>query len=258
MTDNDFRKLTTGQAAAICSVKPDTVLKWVTKGRLRACRTAGGHFRIDYRDIEPFIRAQRPHSPQPPPAVCTPRPLRCWEYMGEPGSVHEDCRRCVVYRSRAAWCFEVLGTAHGGEHKRRHCQTSCEECSYYRRIRGMPTRIVVITRDDALIHSLQSETEASLELHFVRSGYEAAAGIGILRPAFVVVDQAIAAREPDLFEYLTRDVQIAGMRTVLALPASAVAGGSCGTGTVIEKPFGVVRLAGLVRSFPVEVACEDG
>ena len=33
------RFLTTGQAAELCSVTPDTVLKWIRSGRLAAART---------------------------------------------------------------------------------------------------------------------------------------------------------------------------------------------------------------------------
>ncbi len=48
------RMLTTGQAAKICSVTPDTVLKWIHSGALPARRTAGGHHRIDEQDLSRF------------------------------------------------------------------------------------------------------------------------------------------------------------------------------------------------------------
>ena len=43
--------LTAGKAALLCSVKPDTVLKWIKKGRLPAIRTVGGHYRVEERDV---------------------------------------------------------------------------------------------------------------------------------------------------------------------------------------------------------------
>ena len=39
--------LSTGEVARLCSVNPDTVLKWIKKGQLAATRTAGGHYRIE-------------------------------------------------------------------------------------------------------------------------------------------------------------------------------------------------------------------
>ncbi|HEY3442876.1 MAG TPA: excisionase family DNA-binding protein [Paludibaculum sp.] len=255
MPESEYHKLSTGEAATLCSVKSDTVLKWIVKGRLRASRTAGGHFRIDYRDLEPFTRVQRLRAASPPPEACRPRPLRCWEYMSDPGVVTGQCRNCVVYRFRAAWCFEVLGSSEQARQER-HCKTSCEECTFYRRVRGLPTRVVVITRDDGLIERLQSEAEPRLDLHFARSGYETAVLIGSLLPAFAVIDQAQMDRqEPRLFEYLTRDARVPGMRTVLAL-ASGVAADYGSTGAVIFKPFGAAQLTQLVESFPVEVASE--
>ena len=43
---------TTGQAARLCSVTPDTVLKWIKAGRIEAQRTAGGHYRISPQELE--------------------------------------------------------------------------------------------------------------------------------------------------------------------------------------------------------------
>ena len=43
--------LTTGKAALLCSVKPDTVLKWIKKGVLPATRTVGGHYRVEEQDL---------------------------------------------------------------------------------------------------------------------------------------------------------------------------------------------------------------
>ena len=43
--------LTTGKAARLCSVKPDTVLKWIKKGVLPATRTVGGHYRVEEQDL---------------------------------------------------------------------------------------------------------------------------------------------------------------------------------------------------------------
>jgi excisionase family DNA binding protein len=42
MADTQCEWLTTGGVARLCAVKPDTVQKWIHRGRLFAQRTAGG------------------------------------------------------------------------------------------------------------------------------------------------------------------------------------------------------------------------
>ena len=49
------RYLSTGQAAARCSVSPDTVLKWIRSGLLPSRRTVGGHNRIAETDLEKLL-----------------------------------------------------------------------------------------------------------------------------------------------------------------------------------------------------------
>jgi excisionase family DNA binding protein len=39
--------ITTGEAAAIFDVEPDTVLRWIKSGEIPAIRTPGGHYRIN-------------------------------------------------------------------------------------------------------------------------------------------------------------------------------------------------------------------
>src|SRR5690348_14411117 len=91
---------TTGEVARRCSVKPDTVLKWIQKGRLRATRTLGGHFRVDERDLLPLItKAEPPDAPSTTKPALLSHPLRCWEYMSE--ELRDECRNCIVYRVRA-------------------------------------------------------------------------------------------------------------------------------------------------------------
>ena len=73
--------LTTGQAAKYCSVKPDTVLKWIKRGRLTAERTPGGHYRIRPKDLEPLILTPRqvdapPRTDRLPLCQMFPRPIQ--------------------------------------------------------------------------------------------------------------------------------------------------------------------------------------
>jgi excisionase family DNA binding protein len=111
--------LTTGEAARLCSVTRDTVLKWIRSGKLRARVTAGGHHRIDPDDLDGILAS----------------PYRyCWEYNGRPG-IHEGCRDCAVYRLRARRCYEAMRILPARDHARLFCKGTCEACDYFRRSR---------------------------------------------------------------------------------------------------------------------------
>ena len=71
---------TTGKAAPLCSVKPDTVLKWIKKGVLPATRTVGGHYRVEEQDL--------------------------LQALSRPGT---ECQACVVFKTHATWCFRMVG-----------------------------------------------------------------------------------------------------------------------------------------------------
>jgi len=49
------RMFSTGKVARLLSVTPDTVLKWIKSGQLRARRTAGGHYRVAQRDLDSLM-----------------------------------------------------------------------------------------------------------------------------------------------------------------------------------------------------------
>ena len=68
MTETNRKRdyLTTTQAAEMLSVSPDTVLKWVKAGKLRAHRTLGGHFRIPFQELQQLAQTSaRPAHLQP-------------------------------------------------------------------------------------------------------------------------------------------------------------------------------------------------
>ena len=250
--------LTTGQAAKLCEVTPDTILKWITKGRLRGARTAGGHYRIDLRDLEPHIPPGRLEKASAEMPKCFLQKLHCWEYLSDKGAIREECKTCVVYRVEAAQCFQMadLGTEVG--HARQFCRSSCEDCVYYRRVQGLPTNVLVITPDEALLERLAAEQNNSITLRLARSAYEASAIIQHFQAAFVVVDEEILTTgEAGLLDHLSTDPRLPGVKIVLGVQhgtASARRGGRNDdvVFSVIEKPFGSRRIAAVVNSFPIE------
>ena len=79
-------------------VTPDTVLKWIKKGRLAATRTAGGHYRVALPDLEPFMAGfgqkarSRPSLEMTFPPIPSqdgtkedPEEVPCWEFLSDEG-----------------------------------------------------------------------------------------------------------------------------------------------------------------------------
>jgi excisionase family DNA binding protein len=237
-------------------VNPDTVLKWIKKGQLAATRTAGGHYRIEEHDLAALIPPSASSDvPGVEPFGSDRRPLRCWEYLNPPGAVRDECRKCVVYQIRAAWCFRVA-TSLGCEigQKKSFCATSCEDCTYYQRASGQATNVLVMTSDKGFVDALGAGDD-TLTLRFARNAYEASGMICTFRPAFVVVDQDVIANgQPDLLDCLIADTRLPGVRIILGVGKGSRTQAPFESAVVstIEKPFGQDRIAKVVNRFPVE------
>ena len=251
--------LTTGQAARLCSVTPDTILKWIKKGRLSGARTAGGHYRIQRGDLEGLVGVPTPAETAPRQLTeCYPQTLRCWEYLGDRGQVRDDCRQCVVYRVRAARCFMMTGMESDVGHAHQFCQGSCEDCSYYRRVKGMATNVLLITSDNDLIDQLAGEEDESISLCFAKNAYEASAIIPDFRPAFAAVDvEGTPAGDNELLDSLAADPRVPGLRIILVVPQGTTgrSDGRVGHDLVVSalvKPFTSRRIAAVINSFPVD------
>jgi excisionase family DNA binding protein len=192
--------LTTGQAAKLCAVTPDTVLKWIKKGRLQATRTAGGHYRVALPDLEPFMAGFGQKVPVPQvglPVATIPsqdgtkddgEEVPCWDFLSENGEIREACRQCVVYRVKATRCFLMAGLDTDVGHAHQFCEGSCEDCVYFRRIQGMSTQVLFISADEELVSRVEWVGDDSVSLRFARNGYEASALIQEFRPEIAIID----------------------------------------------------------------------
>lgn len=253
MAANGRNLLTTGEAAKLCSVTADTVLKWIKKGRLSAARTAGGHYRIDRQRLQSLVvSAGSSGDPFRQPPAQAPEDLRCWEYLGDRGGLTDDCRQCVVYRTRAARCYVMAGVESDVGHTRLFCRNSCEECAYYRRVKGLATNVLCITSDDALIARLVAGQDERVTLRFARDAYGASAAIQDFQPAFAAVDvKCSPTGDAGLLDSLAADPRLPGLRIILVVP-SGMAGRKTQHPkndlivTVLEKPFGIRRLAATI------------
>lgn len=213
------RFLTTGQAADLCSVTPDTVLKWIRSGRLAARRTAGGHHRIDERDLErlvmpaPQVQNWEPDLPQ-----SVRRHFRyCWEYNSD-GELSESCRECPAYLMRAQRCYEVANRVPQGDHQRNFCQGTCTECAYYRQVHGQTTNVLVVTDDSELRDALLVEAARfPFNLQIADCEYNCSALVNQFKPDFAFVDCYLGREASrDISFHLAQDPRIPFVRVVLA------------------------------------------
>lgn len=260
MRGGDSEWLTTGEAARLCSVERDTVLKWIKRGRIPAARTAGGHYRIAGRDLErllaPLPRRRLASQPQ------SGRALRCWEYLAAAGKIRNECRSCVAFQVGATWCFRL---------RRREPEAgffccgprTCEECPYYRRIHGLPARVLAVTEDGQLQRSLAS-ADPGLAVTYARNAYEAARLVSEIWPALVVIDDEIGrGRGLELLESLASDPAAIGLRVIYAVAGDARrravrVGRRGGLAAVLRKPFGASAIQEVLAGIPVEAPPVNG
>lgn len=175
--------LTTGQAAKLCSVTRDTVLRWVRGGQLKGTRTPGGHYRIDPRDVEEVMARTAEMRVEP-----------CWSFHANGGKINDDCEACIVYKARALRCFEMSHLDEDSGHGRKFCRASCAECDYYRHLRGHAARVLVLTENEAVQAELRGSTSEHLEFDIAETGYELAGALEPFDPDMVLIDCAIGNR----------------------------------------------------------------
>lgn len=126
------RAFTTGQAARICFVTPETILNWIKGGRLKAYRTAGGQHRIRTEDLRAFM-VESGMEPSLLDMEGAGRPL-CWDFHDEEegryGSARASrCGECLVKRSATMNCWELHGLVPLTVRR----VDRCEACAYFRR-----------------------------------------------------------------------------------------------------------------------------
>lgn len=123
--------LTTFQAAKLMSVTPDSVLKWIKAGKLKAYRTPGGHYRIKQSRIEELLREDGISSPSDSEQHRQAFQY-CWEFNAQQDNCTFRCEQCMVYRARAKHCYKMSESPTEFGSLRLFCKSSCDECEYYK------------------------------------------------------------------------------------------------------------------------------
>ncbi len=187
--------LTTTQAAKVLSVAPDTVLKWVKAGKIKAHRTLGGHFRIPLSELRGSAIANDDSAAQPLDKSQDGDFLYCWEYLAGGGNVKAECRDCITFRSRSRRCYELRDLPGGVGCLQMCCQSTCEECNYYRLVIGQGINILIYSdRPQSLRHLTELEEDEMIHIKIIGDDYRCSQLIENFRPDYIIVDCSIGKR----------------------------------------------------------------
>ncbi len=248
MKKNKNTLLTTGQAAKLCSVKPDTMLKWIKKGKIKASRTAGGHFRVNRSDMADYISST--HSENEEDSIKgTRKPFQfCWEYFALHGEIIQDCLKCLVYSSRTMRCWELsrLSTEFGFAGI--YCTTTCNDCKYKQDQRSKPFQVILVTDDDQIKTSLLEQSEGTWSImRFTNCEYGCSSIIDQFRPDYIVIDGYCFSEErcAEFCFNLQQDPRIPETKIIMLLSESAQKKGNRNQSKIykyINKPFSAHKL----------------
>ncbi|MFC1564661.1 helix-turn-helix domain-containing protein [candidate division KSB1 bacterium] len=212
--------LSTGKAAKVCGVTPDTVLKWIKKGRVKALRTAGGHYRIDKESLKPFISKEVKSEGM----VDVSNLLEnmdvsyCWEYHSRNGLIKSGCRDCMVFRAKAERCYLMAGLGQDSGHLGICCQESCHTCEYFRFISKTKFNVLIISDNEDLKKQLKSVSHKNLSIEFTCCGYETAMVVQDFRPDYIVIDDSMEKFvTEEISRHLLKDQRVHGAQIILAV-----------------------------------------
>jgi excisionase family DNA binding protein len=207
--------ITTGQAAILCSVTPDAVLKWIKAGKIPARRTPGGHYRIRSKDIQHLIESE---TSLPVTVRKDKRPFQyCWEFNSGSSEVLEECRKCIVYRSKTLRCYEMVRLPSEAGHARFFCRDSCEECDYYRLVRGQRPNILIVTDKPSLRASVEAHSgDLGYNVRFTDCEYNCSMLIEEYRADWVILDCSMGMERAKQFaQHISADPRIPFARIVM-------------------------------------------
>ncbi|UCC44082.1 MAG: helix-turn-helix domain-containing protein [Candidatus Zixiibacteriota bacterium] len=207
--------LSTGEAAALCSVTPDTVLKWIRAGRVEAHRTPGGHHRIPRVALKKMLDTDTRHARDSSGEGSF---QYCWEFKSRSGAIPKGCRQCVVYRSRTHRCYEMTTLPAEAGHVGLFCKGTCDECDYYRLVLGQRPNVLVVTDRERMRTSLERDTgkPSDFNLQFADCEYRCSMLVEQFRPDYVVIDCSLGtSRSREFATQLNRDPRIPFVRVIL-------------------------------------------
>lgn len=185
------RALSTGQAARLLAVTPDTVLKWIKKGRLHAVRTAGGHYRVRWSDVQQLRQAGATSAEAP-----TGDAVYCWQFHAQDSEAAGRCEGCIVRRAHALHCFHLSGRFPAESYAGTHCETSCLDCAYYLTHHGERIRVLVVASDPEVQRTFAGlRPGGPLDVAVAGDVYTAAVAVQALHPEYVVLHGSLTEQQ---------------------------------------------------------------
>jgi len=124
MPQKDY--LTTTELARFCGVSRFTIINWTNRGKIKAIRTAGGHYRIPVSEAVSFLDVFHKDKN----GVAFGSLGRCWKYL-QKTNCDKECRNCLIYRRETDYCFEVVRQFGKGVVR---CTGECLDCGYFQEI----------------------------------------------------------------------------------------------------------------------------
>jgi excisionase family DNA binding protein len=205
--------ISTGQAAKLCSVTPDTILKWIKNNKLEAIKTAGGHYRITKEKLQPYMVERLEPTQQAPIQI-----NYCWEYHARDDNVNESCRECLIFKSKAEKCYLLSGLGKQAGHAQTFCTTSCYECEYFQFISESPINVLIISENTDMKEKLKADVKENLVLKSSCCGYETSTLIQDFRPDYIIIDESMVKSNSDeLCKHILDDPRAHGSQIILAV-----------------------------------------
>jgi excisionase family DNA binding protein len=210
--------LSTGNAASLCSVTPDTILKWINSGKIPAIKTAGGHYRVKKSDLKPFVAEPSKGAWSMVDAVMNP--LYCWEFHGKNGTMAHQCASCITFQSRSERCYVIVGRNQHLGKSNKFCKISCYDCDYYSFIHRPRINILVLTDDNTFINQFRFDGKSNFAYHIACCPHETASMLHKYPPNLILVDLSVFQSKEeiaDFYGYCKNVVHIENKRIVLAI-----------------------------------------
>jgi len=210
----DKEYFTTGEISSHCSVTADTVRKWLQGGRLQADVTPGGHYRIHRNALLSFLKKRQAEKV----GASGKRQFQyCWEFHAPPEGIYESCRHCIVYRSRAARCYELAKLTPKSGHSMLFCTNTCDECAYYEIVHGKRPNFLIITKRKEIQAAFAVEArERDYSVRFTDREYSCSFLVESYRPDYIIIDwTADGGGDPNFIKDISEDPRIPLARIVV-------------------------------------------